>query len=144
MRTPRKIIRMTDIVRNFGTPVLVNPNSVITRRTEMTQYENEFSSFPSRKITRHHFRNIDDTAAELVNRINQLRAQGSYSEAAALIDSNKEMLSSCTIDAVTFRTWEEEIYNTQIYARQVRQSIYFEADEDDFDCLEGDVWLGGS
>lgn len=110
----------------------------------MTQYEHEFSSFPSRKITRHYFRDVDETAADLVNQINQLRSQGLYSQAAALIENNKDILSSCTIDAVTFRTWEEEIYNTQIYARQVRQSIYFEANEDDFDCLAGDVWLGGN
>lgn len=110
----------------------------------MTQYENEFSSFPSQKITKHHFRNIDDKAADLVNQINQLRSQGSYSQAAALIESNKDILSSCTIDAVTFRTWEEEIYNAQKYARQMQQSIYFEENEEDVDCLEGDVWIGGS
>ncbi len=110
----------------------------------MTQYEHEFSSFPSQKITRHHFRDVDETAAGLVNQINQLRSQGLYSQAAALVESNKAILSPYTIDAVTFRTWEEEIYNTQIYARQARQSIYFEANEDDFDCLAGDVWLGGS
>ena len=29
------------------------------------------------------------------------------------------------------------------YARQVQQSIYFDESEEDFDGIEGDVWLGG-
>lgn len=110
----------------------------------MTQYENEFSNFPFRKIRKHNFRDIDDQAADIVSRINQLRSQGSYSEAASLIAQNREILSQCTVDAVTFRTWEEEIYNAQKYARQIQQSIYFEEKEEDFDCLEGDVWVGGA
>ena len=42
-----------------------------------------------------------------------------------------------------FRTWEEEIYNTQKYARQKQQSIYFDASEEDFDGIEEDVWISG-
>ncbi|MDE7045239.1 MAG: hypothetical protein K2O97_09570 [Acetatifactor sp.] len=110
----------------------------------MTQYENEFSSFPTRKITRHNFQNMDDNAADIIKQINELRLQGSYDQAAAVIEKNRDILSRCTVDAVTFRTWEEEIYNTQKYARQIRQSIYFEENEEDFDCLEGDVWAGGA
>ncbi len=109
----------------------------------MTLYENEFSRFPSQKITMHHFKNVDDNAAALINQINQLRSQGLYSQAAALIESKKEFLSRYIADAVTFRTWEEEIYNTQTYARQIHQSIYFEENQEDFECLEGDVWAGG-
>lgn len=109
----------------------------------MPQYENEFSSFPLKKIIRHNFRNIDDNAASLINQINQLRSQGLYSQAANIIQNNKGILSQYIIDATIFRTWEEEIYNAQKYARQVQQSIYFEENEEDVDCLEGDVWVGG-
>lgn len=36
---------------------------------------------------------------------------------------------------------EEEIYNTQKYAKQQQQSVYFEDEEPDY-CEEEDVWLG--
>ena len=52
-------------------------------------------------------------------------------------------MSNYIVDAITFRTWEEEIYNTQKFARQVQQSIYFDELEKDFDGIEGDVWIGG-
>ena len=109
----------------------------------MAKYENEFSKFPYQKITRHNFRNIDDNIAPVINQINALRIQGLYNEAADVIQNNFNILSHYIVDAITFRTWEEEIYNTQKYARQVQQSIYFDEFEKDFDGIEGDVWIGG-
>ena len=41
------------------------------------------------------------------------------------------MLSQYMIDAEVFRTWEDEIYNAQKYAKQLQQSIYFEENEED-------------
>lgn len=108
----------------------------------MSKYETEYSNFPSKKITKHHFLDVTDEIATIVNQINALRAQGQYSQAAQLIQKNKEILSQYIIDAETFRTWENEIYNAQKYAKQVQQSIYFEENEEDVDCLEGDVWIG--
>lgn len=107
----------------------------------MIEYENEFSRFPVEKITKHNFKNIDDTIAPLINKINSLRAQGYFGEATSIIQENKDTLSQCIVDAVTFRTWEEEIYNAQKYAKQQQQSIYFELQEPD--CIKGDVWIGG-
>lgn len=104
-------------------------------------YENEFSNFPQELITLHHFKDIDDNIADIINQINSLRSQGLYNQAAHIIDANKDVLSQYVIDAITFRTWEEEIYNTQRYARKVQQQIYFQEDEPDF-CEEGDVWIG--
>ncbi|MCM1253709.1 MAG: hypothetical protein NC321_12885 [Clostridium sp.] len=109
----------------------------------MSQYEHEFSSFPSKKITRHDFKNVDDNIADVINQINSLRSQGLYNQASRIIQNNFDILSHYIVDAITFRTWEEEIYNTQKYARQVQQSIYFDESEEDFDGIEGDVWLGG-
>ena len=107
----------------------------------MAEFEREFSSFPSKKITRHNFKNIDDNIADVINQINSLRAQGLYNQAARIIQNNNDVLGQYIVDAITFRTWEEEIYNTQTYARQQQQSIYFDIEEPD--CIEGDVWLGG-
>ncbi|MDE5820782.1 MAG: hypothetical protein K2I07_15920 [Lachnospiraceae bacterium] len=107
----------------------------------MAQFEREFSNFPNQKITKHNFKNIDDSIADVINQINTLRAQGLFNQAARLIQNNSDILSQYVADAVTFRTWEEEIYNTQVYAKQKQQSIYF--DDVEPDCIDGDVWLGG-
>ena len=109
----------------------------------MANYENEFSNFPVQKITKHNFKNVDDSIADMINQINSLRSQGLYDQAANIIQKNFDILSHYIVDAITFRTWEEEIYNTQKYARQIQQSLFFDEREEDFDGLEGDVWLGG-
>lgn len=110
----------------------------------MSEYEREFSNFPDKKITLHNFKNVDDNIASIINQINQLRAEGLHSQAASIINKNKDLLSQYIVDATTYRTWEEEIFNAQKYARQNQQSIYFDESEDDFDGIEGDVWVGGS
>lgn len=105
------------------------------------QYETEFSNFPHQKITKHYFKNIDDNIAPIINQINSLRAQGLYNQASRIIDANKDVLAQYVIDAVTFRTWEEEIYNAQKYALKIQQQIYFDDEEPDY-CEEGDIWIG--
>ena len=107
----------------------------------MSTYETEFSNFPHQKITKHYFKNIDDNIAPIINQINSLRAQGLYNQASRIIDANKDVLAQYVIDAVTFRTWEEEIYNAQKYALKIQQQIYFDDEEPDY-CEEGDIWIG--
>lgn len=106
----------------------------------MAQYENEFSNFPKKLITKHNYKNVDEISAPLINQINTLRSQGFYAQAAQILQNNKEILVPYIIDAVTFRTIEEEIYNTQKYAKQTQQSVLFEDEEPD--CEEEDIWLG--
>ena len=48
----------------------------------MSQFEHEFSNFPSHKITPHHFKNIDDDIAPVINQIHSLRLQGMCEQAA--------------------------------------------------------------
>lgn len=107
----------------------------------MATYETEYSQFPQELIALHNFKNVDNTIAETINNINTLRSQGDYAEAASLIESNKKLLSQYIIDATTFRTWEEEIYNAQKYAKQAQQKIFFDDKEPEY-CIEEDVWLG--
>ncbi|MDE7020039.1 MAG: hypothetical protein K2P23_03925, partial [Lachnospiraceae bacterium] len=85
----------------------------------------------------------DDDIAHVINQIKALRSHGQYRQESQQLQANKEVLSRFIVDAETFRTWEDEIYNAQKYARQVQQSVHFEENEDDVDCLEGDVWVGG-
>ncbi len=108
-------------------------------------FETEYSNFPEEKIKLHNFKNIDDNTASTINEINRLRSQGRYDQAAELIKSTKNTpndLSQYIIDAATFRTLEEEIYNTQIYAKQKRQFIYFDKEEPD--ALYDDVWISAN
>lgn len=107
----------------------------------MANYENEFSNFPFKKITKHNFKNVNDDVASIINEINELRSQGLYNQATRVIQNNSDILGQYVVDAMTFRTWEEEIYNTQVYAKKMQQSIYFETEEPD--CIEDDIWLGG-
>lgn len=107
----------------------------------MSNFEGEYSYFPERKITKHNFKNIDDTIATVINQINDLRSQGLYNQASRIIENNKDILAQYVVDATTFRTWEEEIYNTQMYAKKVQQSIYFDDEEPDY-CEENDIWIG--
>lgn len=109
----------------------------------MAEYSREFSSFPSKKITRHNFKNVDDNIAPVINQIKTLQLQGLYNQASRILQDNFDVLSHYIVDAIAFRTWEEEIFNTQKYARQVQQSIFFDETEEDFDGIEGDVWVGG-
>lgn len=106
----------------------------------MTAYENEFSNFPEKLITKHNFKNIDDNIMYLINQINYLRSHGLYGQAARIIQNNRTVLSQYIIDATTFRTWEEEIYNTQKYAKKNQQVVYIVDEEPD--CSEEDVWIG--
>lgn len=107
----------------------------------MALYENEFSQFPDKLIELHHFKNVGNDEAALVNQIDTLRAKGDYDSAQAFIEGNAELLKQLIADAVTFRTWEEEIYNAQVYAKQVRQYIYF-GDTVPL-CSNDDVWITG-
>ena len=107
----------------------------------MSQYETEFSNFPQQFISLHNFKNVDDSIANIINQINILRSQGLYNQADRIMENNKDILSQYIIDAVTFRTIEEEIYNTQRYAKKVQQQIYFQDDEPDY-CEEDDIWIG--
>ena len=105
----------------------------------MSAYEHEFSHFPEQKIVLHNFVDIDDSKIELINKIDELRSNHNCEEAQKFIEENADKLKQCIVDAVTFRTWEEEIYNTQVYAKRVQQSVYFEDEKPD--CLEGDIWI---
>lgn len=121
-------------------------------------YEREYSDFPNSNITLHNFKNIDDsgvtytldgtryttTIAELVNQIQSLQTSSLTSDrikCAALINANKSTLTHYIADAETFNGWEQEIYNSQLYAKYVLQSVHFGVEEPE--CQLEDVWIGG-
>lgn len=121
-------------------------------------YETEYSNFPNGNIELHNFKNIDDsgvtytldgtrystTIVALVNEINTLQSSSLTSDkvrCAALINANKNVLQHYYVDATTFNTWEQNIYNAQLYAKSVLQTIHFGTVEPE--CSIEDVWIGG-
>lgn len=121
-------------------------------------YETEYSSFPTQNITLHEFKNINDdtvtytldgtqyitTVSKLINQINTLRTSSVTADKIAcvnLMNAVKDTLSHYMVDAETFNTWEQEIYNTQVYSRSVLQSTHFGTSEPS--CQLEDVWIGG-
>jgi hypothetical protein len=120
-------------------------------------YETEYSKFPTQNITLHEFKNISDdgitytldgvsystTINKLVAQINTLRASSVTADKVAcvnLMNAVKDTLAHYMVDAETFNTWEQEIYNTQVYAQSVLQSTHFGTEEPD--CQVEDVWIG--
>lgn len=115
-------------------------NSLPAKEITM-HYEREFSNFPNGKIKLHNFKNFDNEIADIINKFKSYQANGEYDKAAGVIQDNINLLSHYVVDAVTFRTWEEEIYNTQIYATKKQQTIHFEDKEPEY-CEENDIWIG--
>lgn len=120
-------------------------------------YETEYSKFPTKNITLHEFKNISDdgitytldgvsystTIDKLVAQINTLRASSVTADKVAcvnLMNAVKDTLAHYMVDAETFNTWEQEIYNTQVYAQSVLQSTHFGTEEPD--CQVEDIWIG--
>lgn len=121
-------------------------------------YETEYSNFPTQNITLHNYKNINDngvtytlngvsyttTVDKLIAKVNTLRAStftGDRQQCVALISATKDILSQYMVDAESFNTWEQEIYNTQVYAKSVLQSTHFGTEEPE--CAPEDVWIGG-
>ena len=107
-----------------------------------SSYTNEYSKFPHQIITQHHFMNIDDSIASLVNEINSYKMQGNFEVASKLISENVGLLAHYMIDASTINTIEEEIRNVQVMALQKHQCVYFDEEEPEY-CALGDLWEGG-
>lgn len=106
-------------------------------------YNNEYGSvFPNESsIALHNFEDITDSvvASSEFQEVNELRVSGNDTEAQKRIIQYN--LQKYIVDALVFNLWEEEINNTQVYARQMQQRIYFGKNEPD--CCIGDTWIAG-
>ena len=67
------------------------------RKMFMSEYSREFSNFPSEKITKHNFKNVDDTIASIINQINSLRSQGLYNQASRIIQNNYDITENARL-----------------------------------------------
>lgn len=106
-------------------------------------YNNEYGSvFPNESsLALHNFEDINDlvVGSSEFQEVNELRASGNDTEAQKKIIQYN--LQKYIVDALVFNLWEEEINNTQVYARQIQQNIYFGKNEPD--CCIGDTWIAG-
>lgn len=81
-------------------------------------------SFPDVYIDLPTFKDIDETAGDIINQIEEFRSSGNLESARKLMNDNSELLIDYLIDAKVVNTWVEHLRNTQIYAKQVQQNIY--------------------
>lgn len=105
----------------------------------MPKYEREFSSFPEKKIELHNYKNITSEVSNIIKEIDKCRKNKDYAKAQELIKENASVLKPYIFDATRYRTLEEEIYNTHVYAKQNPQKVCFGLTGKD--CSYNDVWI---
>ena len=106
----------------------------------MASYTNEFSRLPSEIMTRHYFKDIDNTVANEVNQIKILQAQGQYDKVNEII-ANNPSLKQYVFGADDFNAIDEETRNLEILAKSKKQQIYYTDDEPDY-AVAQDIWIG--
>lgn len=106
----------------------------------MEQITHEYSNFPKEVIKKHHFKDVDDSIAAIVNQIKELQASGLYRQASRVIAQNKDVLGTYIIDASTINEIMEHIRNTEIFSLQEHQCVY--VGNKPITCNQGDIWIG--
>ena len=107
----------------------------------MADYTHDYSQFPSQILTRHNFRDVDDSIASIVNQIKLLQSQGKYSQAANYIETYKATLGPYVLSSEYMNLIDEETRNLEIYARAKKQQIYYQTTEPGSSSYVNDVWL---
>lgn len=108
----------------------------------MASYTHDYSNFPAQILTRHNFRDVDDSIASIINQIKELQADGKYSEAAQYIEQHKAQLGPYVLGSEYMNTLDEETRNIEIYTKAKKQQIYYQNDEPSSISSVDDVWLG--
>ncbi len=107
----------------------------------MSSYTNEYSQFPNAIMEKQEFKNVTDSQAELINQIKKYQESGNYTAAATLLARNPELKDY--MPGVDFYNMIiEEQRNTEIYAKTIKQSMYFDSEEPEA-VVDGDAWIGG-
>lgn len=105
----------------------------------MSDFTHEYSQFPDKVWERRYFKDVDDTIAEVINQIKNLQSQGLYNQAQRIIEQNKDVLGKYIIDTEYVNAVDEELINLEKYAKQQKQSIYFQENEPD--GVLNDIWI---
>lgn len=104
----------------------------------MSTYTNEYSKLPNELFTPHHFKDVDDTVASLVNQVKILQSQGQLNRVNEII-ANRPDLQPYIFGAENWNALEEETRNLEILAKSKKQQIFCQSEEPDGgDC---NVWI---
>lgn len=107
----------------------------------MSSYTNEYSGLPTRLLTLHHYKDVDDTVAPLVNQVKELQAQGKYDKVNEIVKSRPDLnLQQYIFSAENWNALEEETRNLEILSKSKKQQIFYQEDEPDGG--ECNVWIG--
>lgn len=109
----------------------------------MANYTHEYSNYPDELIELTNYKNVDDTIGNLINQIENLRANGNYLQATNLIREYEDQLRRYNLDLVTINTLIEHIRNTQIRAQDIVGQFLSIADDEPASKEDGLVWIGG-
>lgn len=96
----------------------------------MASYTNEYSKLPKELLTLHHYKDVDDYVAPLINQIKILQSQGAYDRVNSMI-SNRPDLKQYVFGAEDWNALEEETRNLEILAKSKKQQIFYQEEEPD-------------
>lgn len=105
----------------------------------MAEFTHEYSQFPDKVWERRYFKDVDDSIAVEINQIKNLQAQGLYNQAQRIVEQNKDVLGKYIVNSEYFNAADEELINLEKYAKQKKQSIFFQTEEPDAEL--NDVWI---
>lgn len=107
----------------------------------MADYTHEYSNFPSTVMDKKTYRNVTNSDATLINKIKEYQKDKDYISAAKLINANPS-IKQCMPDCSDFNALNEEIRNAEIYAKTIKQSVFYMEDQPSTPN-NSDVWIGG-
>lgn len=107
----------------------------------MADYTHEYSNFPSAVMNKKTYRNVTNSDATLINKIKEYQKNKDYISAAKLISENPN-IKQCIPDCSDFNALNEEIRNTEIYAKTIKQSVFY-MESQPSTPNNSDVWIGG-
>ncbi len=105
----------------------------------MADYTHEFSSFPDSVMKKTTYKDVTNDVATTINKIKDYQAAGNYTLAAITIASNPG-IKDYMIGVDFYNALIEEQRNTEIFAKQVHQSVYI--GDEPATPINGDVWIG--
>ncbi len=102
------------------------------------------TSFPSTMYSARNFKDLKDAPDSVVEIVNQIRthlAQGEYTQASDLLETNKTTLSRYLVDAEYVNKLNEEIRSVETYVKDNKTGLFYSEEEPD--AMVGDIWIGG-
>ena len=101
---------------------------------------NNGAVFPNSIMEKTNFEDVLDADVELINQIQSLKNNGRYEDAATLEEANKSRLEKITINGKFINKLNEEVRNSQIFAKKKEQYYVVSETEPEY-TIPGLVWI---